>query len=300
MWAGDFAAAESALSEANEISVALGGDPVAFEWLKIELYGWQGRDAEARSIAAAVESMADRIRTGIVVNLVRIGMSVLCLGQGRYDEALVYSSRVMDDDPSPQGTQALPEVVEAAVRAGEPGTARAAFERLTERAVASGTPWALSLLARASALLAEDSAAEELYREAIARLEPTYVKTDLARAHLLFGEWLRREKRRTEARAELRTAHVMFSAMGAAAFAERARIELAATGERARRRSVETQDELTPQERQIALVAADGATNGEIAASLFLSPNTVDYHLRKVYRKLAVTSRRELRRALQR
>ena len=298
MWAGEFEAAERALSEANEISVALGGDAGVFEILKIELYGWQGRDDEARALAAPTTFQAlEAFGAGIAVNLARIGMSVLCLGQSRYDEALVHAVRLMEDDPSPQGTQSLPEVVEAATRSGEATVAEAALERLTERALATGTPWALGVLARSRALLATDADAEELYLEAIAQLQQTYVVTDLARAHLLYGEWLRREKRRTDARGHLHTAHDLFATMGAAAFAERARIELAATGARARR-SVETRWELTPQERQIALVAADGATNSEIAASLFLSPNTVDYHLRKVYRKLSVTSRRELRQVL--
>jgi DNA-binding CsgD family transcriptional regulator/tetratricopeptide (TPR) repeat protein len=299
MWAGEFDAAERAQSEANEISVALGGDPGVFDILKVELYGWQGRDDEARTVASPATFLAlETFGAGIAVNLARIGLSVLCLGQSRYDEALVHAARLMEDDPSPQGTQSLPEVVEAAARSGKATVAEAALDRLTERALASATPWALGLLARSRALVAADAAAEELYLDAIAQLQQTYVVTDLARAHLLYGEWLRREKRRTDARAHLHTAHDLFATMGAAAFAERARIELAATGERARRRSVETRWELTPQERQIALVAADGATNGEIAASLFLSPNTVDYHLRKVYRKLSVSSRRELRQVL--
>jgi DNA-binding CsgD family transcriptional regulator len=203
---------------------------------------------------------------------------------------------LFEEDIPPDGNLILPEIVEAGVRSGDISIAAAALERLDERARTSGTPWALGLLARSRALLASDDEAEALYRESIDQLDAAPVAAESARAHLLYGEWLRRQKRRTDARHQLRTAHQLFSGMGARAFEERARLELAATGAHARERSVVTALDLTPQEEQIARLAAGGETNAEIASKLYISPNTVDYHLRKVYRKLDLRSRRDLRR----
>jgi DNA-binding CsgD family transcriptional regulator len=174
------------------------------------------------------------------------------------------------------------------------GRAADALERLSETTRASGSDWALGIEARSRALLSDGETAERLYREAIDRLGRTRVRVALARAHLLYGEWLRRERRRVDARKQLRTAHGMFDAMGAEAFAERAHRELAATGETVRKRTVETRDELRPQEAQIARLARDGQTSAEIGAQLFLSPRTVDWHLRKVFAKLGINSRKQL------
>ena len=169
---------------------------------------------------------------------------------------------------------------------------------ILRRGQAAGTDWALGTHARAAAMLAEGQAAERLYQEAIERLSRIKTRATLARAHLLYGEWLRREHRRVDAREQLRAAHTMLSDMGMEAFAERARRELQATGETARKRTVETLDELTPQEVQVARLAADGRTNPEIAAQLFLSPRTVEWHLTKVFGKLGISSRKQLRSAL--
>jgi DNA-binding CsgD family transcriptional regulator len=190
------------------------------------------------------------------------------------------------------------EVIEAAVRAGEPARARAPLRRLQEISRASGTDWTLGVEARSRALVSEGEEAERLYREAIERLGRTRVKIALARAQLLYGEWLRREGRRADARAQLRSAHQTYAAMGMEGFAERARRELLATGETVRKRSVETRDELTAQEAQIARLAADGRTNAEIGAQLFLSPRTVEWHLGKVFTKLGISSRWDLRHEL--
>jgi DNA-binding CsgD family transcriptional regulator len=194
----------------------------------------------------------------------------------------------------------LPELVEAAVRSGDPDLAREALARLVETTQPAGTDYALGMEARSRALVSEGGATELLYREAIDRLTRTDVRPELARAHLLYGEWLRREGRRVDARDQLRTAHDMFVAIGMEAFGERARNELLATGERVRKRSVETQDQLTPQEMQIARLASDGRTNPEIGAQLFLSRRTVEWHLRKVFDKLEVRSRSELPEAIRR
>jgi DNA-binding CsgD family transcriptional regulator len=184
---------------------------------------------------------------------------------------------------------------EAAVRSGKTEIASDVLDRLAQTTAASGTDWALGVEARSRALLSEGDAAEALYREAIERLGGTRVRVELARGHLLYGEWLRRERRRLDAREHLRTAHTLFTEFGMEGFAERARVELEATGEHARKRTVETRDDLTPQEAQISRLAAEGATNQEIAAQLFVSPSTVDYHLRKAFRKLDVNSRHQLK-----
>jgi DNA-binding CsgD family transcriptional regulator len=193
---------------------------------------------------------------------------------------------------------ALVELVEAATHAGMTETAAGAYRRLTDMTGPAGTDWARGLAARSLALLSDGSAAEGGYREAIDRLGRTRIRVDLARAHLLYGEWLRRENRRADARSQLRTAHEMLDAMGLAAFAERARRELAATGETVRKRTVEATTTLTAQEAYIARLAGDGRTNAEIGAQLFLSVRTVEWHLRKIFIKLGVSSRRELRTAL--
>ena len=225
--------------------------------------------------------------------------AVLYIGLGRYEEALAAAERAVED-PEELGlsTWAWPELIEAAARSGNADRAAEPLCRLADIARACGTEWALGLEARSRALLAEGDAAERLYREAIERLGRTRIRVALARAHLLYGEWLRRERRRVDAREQLRTAHAMFAEMGAEGFAERARGELLATGETVRKRSVETLDDLTPQEAQIARLASEGRTNPEIGAQLFVSPRTVEWHLRKVFSKLGVSSRKELGGAL--
>jgi DNA-binding CsgD family transcriptional regulator len=229
------------------------------------------------------------------ITLAQWASAYLHNGLARYDIALA-SAEQAAEDPNELwfSPWTMVELVEAATRSGQPHRATEALERLSETTQASGTPWAQGVQARSRALLADGEAAELLYRAAIDRLRPTRLRVDLARAHLLYGEWLRRERRRTDTRAQLRTAHDLFSDFGMEAFAERARVELEATGERPRKRTLKTLGELTPQESQISRLAAKGHTNREIAAQLFLSPSTVEYHLRKVFRKLGVKSRTEL------
>jgi DNA-binding NarL/FixJ family response regulator len=196
------------------------------------------------------------------------------------------------------GPLVVPELAEAASRTGDTALVEAALEWLSERARVTPTDWALGIEARVRALLSGGEVAERLYRESIARLGRTRVRAQLARGHLLYGEWLRRERRRTDARAQLRIAHDMLDTMGMGAFAERARRELLATGETARKRTVETTQQLTGQEALVARLARDGLSNPEIGARLFISPRTVKYHLRKVFLKLDITSRNQLDRAL--
>ncbi len=265
----------------------------------IALANWQGREAEAVTLMEGRrEEVLDR-GEGLWLTATDWGNAVRYNGLGRYDDALEAAERAAED-PRGLGTPLwlLTDLIEAAVRAGKPERAAAPLERLTEVAEANGTDWALGIDARSRALLSDGETAELLYREAIDRLGGTLVRVSLARTHLIYGEWLRRENRRVDAREQLRLAHGMLSEMGMDAFAERARRELLATGETVRKRTVETLDELTPQEVQIARRAADGQTNPEIGAQLFLSPRTVEWHLRKVFGKLGISSRRELRTAL--
>jgi DNA-binding CsgD family transcriptional regulator len=221
---------------------------------------------------------------------------VLNNGLGRYERALAAAQRASEIpwDLIYANYWSLAELIEAAVRSGKSDTAVGAHRRLGEIARATRTDWALGIEARSRALLSDGEIAENFYREAIERLGRTRVRLELARAHLLYGEWLRRQRRRLDARKELRTAYEMFSEFGMEAFAERARVELLATGEHARKRTIETRDDLTPQEAEIARLACDGLSNSEIGARLFISKHTVEYHLRKVFTKLGISSRTKL------
>ncbi len=225
--------------------------------------------------------------------------ALLYNGLGRYEQARAAALRAVEYPHNLSTSNwGMVELIEAAVRAGTPELAADARSRLAEMARVSETDWALGVAARSEALLAEDPRAEELYLEAIDRLGRSQTAVDLARAHLLYGEWLRRQRRRLDARGQLRTAHDLFSEFGMEAFGERARVELEATGEHARRRTVDTLGQLTPQEAQISRLVAEGNTNREIAAQLFISPSTVEYHLRKVFRKLGLKSRTQLARRM--
>ena len=219
---------------------------------------------------------------------------MLELSLGNYRQAFGHAQYVADEDLFVWGTYVLPDLVEAAVRCNERAAARRAVERLSARARASGAPWGLGLLAYSRALLAEEADAEQFHQEAIAVLDTTRAVTDLARAHLVYGEWLRRQRRRRDARTHLRTAHEMLADMGADAFAERARIELEATGEHAHQRNTRPAFLLTPRETQIARLVSAGHNNRDIASQLFVSPSTVDYHLRNIFLKLGVKSRTQL------
>jgi DNA-binding CsgD family transcriptional regulator len=225
--------------------------------------------------------------------------AVLSNGLGRYGEALAAAEQGSEyPDDLGLATWSMVELIEAAARTGCPERAVGALRHLSAAATASGTDWALGVAARSRALLSGGGSAERLYREAIERLGRTRVRAELARAHLLYGEWLRREHRRVDARRQLRTAYQMLAAAGLDAFAERARRELLATGETVRKRSVETARDLTPQEAHIARLAREGHTNLEISVQMYLSLRTVEWHLRKVFAKLGISSRRQLRGAL--
>ena len=235
---------------------------------------------------------------GRAICMAEFSRAVLYNGLGRYQDALAAAQRACEHEDFGMVGWPLTELVEAAVRGGRPDVATTALGRLEERTRAAGTDWALGIQARSRALAGDGDDAEALYREAIERLARTRIVVHRARAQLLYGEWLRRENRRVDAREQLRAAHDMFGRMGADAFAERARRELLATGETVRKRTAETLYELTAQEAQVARLAVDGRTNPEIGAQLFISPRTVEYHLRKVFTKLDIRSRKELRGAL--
>jgi DNA-binding CsgD family transcriptional regulator len=298
VWAGHPAEAEACYLEAAGISASTGVPAPATTGVLLELRAWQGREEESRALAEMTAQWGQQRGAAILEVFALMGLTVLELGLGRYPEALGWGMRIYDDDPPGFGNRILPEVVEAAARSGDHRAAHAALTRLANRATASSTPWALGVLARSRALLARDGDADALYSAAIAHLEGTSVRTELARAHLLYGEWLRRQKRRKDARAQLRTACGMFDAMGAAAFAGRARAELLAAGDGSRQPPERPGPGLTPQEAQVSRLAAAGATNAEIATHLFVTTSTVEYHLSKVFRKLGITSRRQLAAAL--
>jgi DNA-binding CsgD family transcriptional regulator len=292
-WSGEFAKAAEATAQADAIVEATGTRLAPYAAML--LVALQGREADGFTLLESATEEAAAVGQGFAVQWGEFVKAILFNGLGRYGEALVAARRASDDTPELFiSSWALAELIEAASRSVGPGHAASALERLTEDTAVAGTDWGLGIAARSRALLTDGDAAESLYREAIERLGRTRLRPELARAHLLYGEWLRRQHRRLDARHELRIAHDMFTGFGMEAFAERARVELEATGERARKRTLHTIDQLTPQESQVARLAAQGNTNREIAAQLFISPSTVEYHLRKAFRKLGVKSRTQL------
>jgi DNA-binding CsgD family transcriptional regulator len=297
-WAGRPAEAEASYLEAAEISVSIGVPAPATTGVLLELRAWQGREQESRALAETTAQWGRQRGAAVLEMFALMGLTVLELGLGRYAEALSWGMRIYEDDPPGFGNRILPEIAEAGTRSGDHRAAHAAVGRLAERATASGTPWALGMLARSRAIVAGDAEAETFYRAALAHLAGTSVRTELARAHLLYGEWLRRQRRRRDARTHLRTARGMFDAMGAAAFARRTRAELLAVGDVPHQPAERAGPDLTAQEAQVCRLAATGATNAEIATHLFVTTSTVEYHLSKAFRKLSVTSRRQLAAAL--
>ncbi len=296
-WSGDFGTAASLIAEADAVCEATGSRLAPYAALFLS--SLRGREAEAVPLIESTIAEATAGGQGVAVTYASWVAAILYNGLGRYADALEAARQASQDTPELYvSMRALPELIEAATRSGNPQLAAGVLTRLAETTQAGGTDFGLGIEARSRALVSEGEAAEASYREAIDRLGRTQLRPELARAHLLFGEWLRREGRRADARVQLRTAHEMLAAMGAEAFAERARRELLATGETVRKRTLETLHELTAQEASIARLACDGRTNPEIGAQLFLSARTVEWHLRKVFTKLGVSSRRELHGAL--
>ncbi|MFL6098743.1 MAG: AAA family ATPase, partial [Actinomycetales bacterium] len=294
--AGEFTAASTLIEESASISQLTGTAPLVNALPMLAAY--RGDVAQALPLLDAADHDAASRGQRLASSMAGCARAVLFNGLGRYEDALAAAVPACAHDGLGLYALALIELVEAAARSGQPGLAVTALDRLAERTQASKTDWALGVEARSRALLTGTREAEALYEEAIARLSRDSVALHRARAQLVYGEWLRRENRRVDARRQLEAAHELFAGFGAAAFAERARRELLATGQTARTRTADTVSVLTPQEAQIARLAADGLTNPEIAAQLFISPRTVEYHLHKVFPKLDVTSRRELRQAL--
>jgi DNA-binding CsgD family transcriptional regulator len=297
-FAGELATAASLIGEVRAVTEATGSQFPPYGALFHAT--WGGREAEASELTEGIVREVLPRGEGLGLTISEWASAVLNNSLGRYTDAMAAAQRASEHPEGHLGFSnwALAELIVAAVRSGRVERAADALERLSRMTRASGTDWALGIEARSRALVSEGDSAERLYREAIEHLSHTRVRVELARAHLLYGEWLRRERRRLDAREELRTAHEMFVAMGIEAFAGRAARELLATGERARKRTVEASEDLTAQEVQIARLAGDGLSNPEIGGRLFISPRTVEYHLRKVFTKLGISSRHELSRVL--
>ncbi len=293
---GDLVAAASLIAEADAAREATGARLVAYA--AMVLAAFRGNQAETVPLIEASLEQAAAAGQGAAVTWAHWVAAILHNGLGRYQEALAAARQAAGHRLVHISMWALPELVEAAARTGNTGLAGDALDELSEWTQAGGTDWGLGIEARSRALLSDGEAADRLYREALDRLGQSGMRPDLARAHLLYGEWLRRQQRRTDAREQLRTAGQLLDAIGMEAFAERARRELLAAGGTVRRRAVTAMVELTAQEAQIARLAAEGLSNSEIATRLFLSPRTVQYHLGKVFTKLDVTSRIQLSRVL--
>lgn len=295
--AGEFATASQLIEEANAISAATGYVPVKYH--SVLLAAWRGNEDAANALIERAATDGVARGEGRVIGLTGYSSAVLYNGLCRYDAAFAAARKACEYEDLGLFGWCLVELVEAAARSGDKNAAHDALRQLEVRAIGAQTDWSTGVFIKSKALLVSDRDAEDCYREAIDKLSRTRIAVQLARAHLSYGEWLRRCNRRIDARAQLATAHEMFSRMGADAFAERARRELLATGEKANKRSAKTgkspNGELTAQEGQIARLAGSGLTNPEIAAQLFISSHTVEWHLRKVFAKLGITSRRQLR-----
>jgi DNA-binding CsgD family transcriptional regulator len=296
VFCGEVSAAASTVAETRSVEEATGISSAPYGALILD--AWRGDADETRALIATTIRDAGARGEGIGVAISQYACAVLCNGLGEYEEALAAACSASEHRELVAENWGLSELIEPATRTGRTDLATDALDRLARKAQATRTDWALGIEARSRALLSEGDRAEDRFRESIERLGRTRVRAELARARLLYGEWLRRENRRVDARAQLRAAHTQFASMGYMAFARRASSELLATGEHARPRTVETRDDLTPQERQIGELARDGLTNPEIGARLFLSPRTVEWHLRKVFTKLGIRSRHDLVKAL--
>ena len=297
LFAGEFTEAASLVAQAESVAEATGSSLAPYGALALAVF--RGREAQAAQLIQAATDDVSRRGEGGGLTSVQWAAAVLGNSLGRYEQALAAAQRASEDSPAVQfASWALVEMVEAAVRSAVPERAAGALQRLSGIARACETDWAVGAEARSRALVSDGPAAEALYREAIGCFGRARLRVDLARARLVYGEWLRRQRRRREARDQLASAYEIFDSIGAAAFAERARIELRAAGGHARQHTVETPDTLTAQEALIARLAGDGASNPEIAAQLFISSATVAYHLRKVFTKLGISSRSQLDRVL--
>jgi DNA-binding CsgD family transcriptional regulator len=294
--AGELATAAQLIEEDHLIAEATGNPPIADTALM--LAAWRGQEREVSELVEVISREATAHGVDRLVSLAAYAASVLYNGLGRSAVAFDAARRAFEREPMGYGSHIVPELAEAAARTGDLTLLAAVLEWLSERTLQAPNEWVLGIEARVRALLSEGEAADSRYRESIEHLARTQVRAQLARAHLLYGEWLRRQGRRAEAREQLRTAHDMLDAMGMGAFAERARRELLATGETARKRTVEATVELTAQEAQVARLAREGLSNPEIGARLFISSRTVQYHLRKVFTKLDINSRGQLHRVL--
>jgi DNA-binding CsgD family transcriptional regulator len=296
VFCGELAAAASTVAETDAVQAAAGIRSAPYGSLILE--AWRGGTSETRQLIESTKRDAGARGEGIGLAIGEYARAVLCNGLGRYEEALEAATSASEHREVVAENWGLSELIEPASRTGETALAEDALERIAAKARATGTDWALGIEARSRAMLRAGDEADRLFGAAIEHLGRTRVRAELARTQLVYGEWLRRENRRVDARAQLRGAHEQFTAMGMGAFAERARRELLATGETVRKRTVETRDDLTAQERHIAQLARDGLSNAEIGARLFLSPRTVEWHLHKVFAKLGIRSRIGLAEAL--
>jgi DNA-binding CsgD family transcriptional regulator len=294
--AGNLTLASALIEEAQSLDLGVRAETLPY--VPLRLAAWRGDVSTALTLVEVMIGGAHSRGEGCAVTVAEYTKAILYNGLGEYELAFEAAQKAVAADEIATSSWALPELIEAAARSGRQDIARESLDQLRERTSASGTTWAKGTEARASALLADGESAEQLHRTAIAALGQSRVAAHLARARLGYGEWLRREDRRVDARVQLHQAYDVFVTMGASGFADRARRELLASGEKVRKRRDDTRDELTPQERQIARLARDGRTNPEIGAELYISPRTVEWHLGQVYAKLGISSRKELRGAL--